>query len=55
VQTGGGVRSLADVQALAHAGVARVVMGSAAVRNPSLVTAVSGRRSTGKGRETVTS
>jgi phosphoribosylformimino-5-aminoimidazole carboxamide ribotide isomerase len=41
VQTGGGVRSLADVQALAHAGVARVVMGSAAVRNPSLVTAVS--------------
>lgn len=41
VQVGGGVRSLADAQALADAGVARVVMGSAAVANPSLVEAVS--------------
>ncbi len=32
VQTGGGVRSVADAQQLADAGVARVVMGSAAVR-----------------------
>jgi phosphoribosylformimino-5-aminoimidazole carboxamide ribotide isomerase len=37
VQTGGGVRSLADARELADAGVARVVMGSAAVSNPSLV------------------
>jgi len=37
VQTGGGVRSVADAQALAAAGVARVVMGSAAVAQPSLV------------------
>lgn len=37
VQTGGGVRSVADAKELANAGVARVVMGSAAVRKPSLV------------------
>jgi phosphoribosylformimino-5-aminoimidazole carboxamide ribotide isomerase len=37
VQTGGGVRSLDDAKALADAGVARVVMGSAAVREPALV------------------
>ena len=37
VQTGGGVRSLTDARALADAGVARVVMGSAAVKEPSLV------------------
>ncbi len=37
VQTGGGVRTMADVEALANAGVARVVMGSAAVANPALV------------------
>ncbi len=37
VQTGGGVRSVADAEELANAGVARVVMGSAAVREPSLV------------------
>ena len=37
VQTGGGVRTVADAQALADAGVARVVMGSAAVAQPSLV------------------
>jgi phosphoribosylformimino-5-aminoimidazole carboxamide ribotide isomerase len=40
VQTGGGVRSLDDARALAAAGVARVVMGSAAVRDPALVDAV---------------
>lgn len=39
VQTGGGVRSVADAEELAAAGVARVVMGSAAVADPSLVTA----------------
>lgn len=37
VQTGGGVRTLDDVRALADAGIARVVMGSAAVADPALV------------------
>jgi phosphoribosylformimino-5-aminoimidazole carboxamide ribotide isomerase len=37
IQTGGGVRSLDDVAALRDAGVARVVMGSAAVQQPDLV------------------
>ena len=37
VQAGGGVRTLADAQALADAGVSRVVMGSAAVGEPQLV------------------
>lgn len=41
VQTGGGVRSLADARELAECGVARVVMGSAAVKNPDLVAEVS--------------
>jgi phosphoribosylformimino-5-aminoimidazole carboxamide ribotide isomerase len=41
VQTGGGVRTLADAKALALAGVSRVVMGSAAVADPELVSAVS--------------
>jgi phosphoribosylformimino-5-aminoimidazole carboxamide ribotide isomerase len=40
VQTGGGVRSADDGRALAAAGVARVVMGSAAVRSPDLVARV---------------
>ncbi len=42
VQTGGGVRTLADAQQLADAGVARVVMGSAAVQHPELVDAAAG-------------
>jgi len=37
VQTGGGVRSVDDARALADTGVARVVMGSAAVQQPALV------------------
>lgn len=37
VQTGGGVRDVDAARALADAGVARVVMGSAAVADPSLV------------------
>ncbi|MFM2078855.1 MAG: 1-(5-phosphoribosyl)-5-[(5-phosphoribosylamino) methylideneamino] imidazole-4-carboxamide isomerase [Actinomycetota bacterium] len=41
VQTGGGVRTVGDAQSLADAGVARVVMGSAAVADPSLVAAAS--------------
>jgi len=42
VQTGGGVRSVDDAKALADAGVSRVVMGSAAVREPALVDDVAG-------------
>ena len=41
VQTGGGVRTVGDAQLLADAGVARVVMGSAAVADPALVEAAS--------------
>lgn len=41
VQTGGGVRSLDDARELAEMGVDRVVMGSAAVREPALVEAAS--------------
>ncbi len=41
VQTGGGVRSLDDARELADSGVGRVVMGSAAVRDPALVEAAS--------------
>jgi phosphoribosylformimino-5-aminoimidazole carboxamide ribotide isomerase len=41
VQTGGGVRTLDDARELADAGVARVVMGSAAVREPTLVESAS--------------
>jgi phosphoribosylformimino-5-aminoimidazole carboxamide ribotide isomerase len=42
VQTGGGVRSVDDAAVLAAAGVARVVMGSAALASPPVVAAVSG-------------
>ncbi len=37
VQTGGGVRTVDDAAALIEAGVARVVVGTAAVENPRLV------------------
>lgn len=40
LQVGGGVRHVDDARALADSGVARVVMGSAAVADPSLVTRV---------------
>lgn len=40
VQTGGGVRSVADAAELARAGVRRVVLGTAAVEDPGLVDAV---------------
>lgn len=40
VQTGGGVRTIDDAVALRESGVARVVMGSAAVADPSLVNRV---------------
>ncbi|MFM8563922.1 MAG: HisA/HisF-related TIM barrel protein [Acidimicrobiia bacterium] len=41
LQTGGGVRSVADAEELARAGVSRVVMGSAAVADPASVVAAS--------------
>ena len=41
LQTGGGVRTIADAESLAAAGVSRVVMGSAAVADPHLVVAAS--------------
>lgn len=37
VQTGGGVRTLDDVTARIEAGAARVIIGTAAVKNPELV------------------
>lgn len=40
VQTGGGVRSVDDASQLADAGVARVVLGTAAVAEPDLVDVV---------------
>jgi phosphoribosylformimino-5-aminoimidazole carboxamide ribotide isomerase len=43
VQTGGGVRSLDDASSLLDSGVARVVIGTAAVEDPSLVAAVAAR------------
>jgi phosphoribosylformimino-5-aminoimidazole carboxamide ribotide isomerase len=47
VQTGGGVRSADDVAELLDGGVARVVLGTAAVRQPELVDALA-RRYPGK-------
>lgn len=44
VQAGGGVRSLDAASALADAGVARVVMGTAAVEDPTLVEAIAARQ-----------
>ena len=41
LQVGGGIRTEADAEALAAAGVTRVVMGSAAVADPALVSRVS--------------
>lgn len=41
LQVGGGVRTIDDARELSQAGVARVVMGSAAVANPTLVREVS--------------
>ena len=37
VQLGGGVRSLANIEAWIEAGVSRVILGTAAVRDPALV------------------
>jgi phosphoribosylformimino-5-aminoimidazole carboxamide ribotide isomerase len=43
VQAGGGVRTVDDAAALLEAGVARVVVGTAAVRNPEVVVAMAQR------------
>ncbi len=37
VQLGGGIRSLANVEAWVEAGVSRVILGTAAVRDPAMV------------------
>jgi phosphoribosylformimino-5-aminoimidazole carboxamide ribotide isomerase len=43
VQAGGGVRSAGDAEELRAAGVARVVLGTAAVERPDLVAEIAGR------------
>jgi phosphoribosylformimino-5-aminoimidazole carboxamide ribotide isomerase len=43
VETGGGVRSVEAAERLIEAGVARVVIGTAAVERPELVTELAGR------------
>lgn len=43
VQTGGGVRSEADAEGLLDAGVARVVLGTAAMEDPALVRRLAAR------------
>lgn len=43
VELGGGVRTMADVEALVDLGVRRVIIGSAAVSSPDLVAAAVGR------------
>jgi phosphoribosylformimino-5-aminoimidazole carboxamide ribotide isomerase len=43
IETGGGVRSVAAAERLLDAGVARVVVGTAAVEHPELVTELAGR------------
>jgi phosphoribosylformimino-5-aminoimidazole carboxamide ribotide isomerase len=43
VQTGGGVRTLDDAAWLIDAGIARVVLGTAAIEHPALVGAVAAR------------
>lgn len=37
VQTGGGIRTMEDIEQMIDAGVSRVILGTAAVRNPQLV------------------
>ncbi|MCY3632256.1 MAG: 1-(5-phosphoribosyl)-5-[(5-phosphoribosylamino)methylideneamino]imidazole-4-carboxamide isomerase [bacterium] len=49
VQASGGVRSLEAAAALADAGAARVVIGTAAVENPELVARVAARQSVAVG------
>jgi phosphoribosylformimino-5-aminoimidazole carboxamide ribotide isomerase len=44
VQAGGGVRSAAAAKALADVGVARVVMGTAALEDPDLVATIASRQ-----------
>ncbi len=43
IQFGGGIRSMADIEAAFEAGVARVVIGTAAIEQPELVSAVIAR------------
>jgi phosphoribosylformimino-5-aminoimidazole carboxamide ribotide isomerase len=43
VQLGGGIRDLAAIEAWLSAGIARVILGTTAVRNPGLITEASRR------------
>ncbi len=43
VELGGGIRSMRDIEAVLELGVKRVIIGSAAVRNPELVREAAGR------------
>ncbi|MHB1534105.1 MAG: 1-(5-phosphoribosyl)-5-[(5-phosphoribosylamino)methylideneamino]imidazole-4-carboxamide isomerase [Acidimicrobiales bacterium] len=43
VQSGGGIRCVTDAEALLDGGIARVVLGTAAVEDPSLVAALASR------------
>lgn len=49
VQTGGGVRSVAAAAALADLGVARVIIGTAAMEDPCLVARIASRQSAAVG------
>ena len=48
VQVGGGIRSLDDIQGMLDLGVYRVVLGTAAVRNPDLVSEAVERYGSGR-------
>ena len=48
IQLGGGIRDLDTIVAWLERGVDRVVLGTAAVRNPALVKEADGRRPTGE-------
>ncbi len=37
VQTGGGIRTMADIEAVLEFGISRVILGTSAVRNPEIV------------------
>ena len=53
VQTGGGVRTEADADALVDAGVARVVLGTAALEDPDLVRRLAARMAVAVGLDPV--
>ena len=48
VQVGGGIRSMADIEAMLGLGVYRVILGTAAVKSPDLVSEAVGRFGPGR-------